>query len=89
MPIHFRVPHLGCSCAAILVLGESVIHLLPRRFSRRARSLECGDNPQLIEVTRDNKVVWAFTNWDEFGNMLVATKVISRHKLIPTITEPA
>jgi hypothetical protein len=34
------------------------------------------DNPQLIEVTRDKKVVWTFKNWDEFGNTLVATKVI-------------
>ncbi len=34
------------------------------------------DNPQLIEVTRDKKVVWTFKNWDEFGNTLVAAKVI-------------
>lgn len=34
------------------------------------------DNPQLIEVTRDKKVVWTFKNLDEFGNTLVATKVI-------------
>jgi hypothetical protein len=34
------------------------------------------DNPQLIEVTRDKKVVWTFKNWQEFGNTLVATKVI-------------
>ena len=34
------------------------------------------DNPQLIEVTRDKKVVWTFKNWDAFGNLLVAAKVI-------------
>ena len=34
------------------------------------------DNPQLIEVSRDKKIVWQFKNWDEFGNTLVATKVI-------------
>jgi hypothetical protein len=34
------------------------------------------DNPQLIEVTRDKKVVWTFKNWTEFGNTLVASKVI-------------
>jgi hypothetical protein len=34
------------------------------------------DNPQLIEVSRDKKIVWSFKNWDEFGNTLVATKVI-------------
>jgi hypothetical protein len=34
------------------------------------------DNPQLIEVTRDKKVVWTFKNWDVFGNLLVAAKVL-------------
>ncbi len=34
------------------------------------------DNPQLIEVTRDKKVVWTFKDLNEFGNTLVATKVI-------------
>ena len=38
------------------------------------------DNPQLIEVTRDKKVVWTFKNWDEFGNTLVAAKVIGDSK---------
>jgi hypothetical protein len=38
------------------------------------------DNPQLIEVTRDKKVVWTFKNLDEFGNTLVATKVIRAGK---------
>lgn len=38
------------------------------------------DNPQLIEVTRDKKVVWTFKNWDEFGNTLVAAKVIRNGK---------
>jgi len=36
------------------------------------------DNPQLIEVTRNKKVVWTFKNWDTFGNTLVATKVIRK-----------
>jgi PQQ-like domain len=38
------------------------------------------DNPQLIEVTRDKKVVWTFKNLDVFGNQLVATKVIPDRK---------
>jgi hypothetical protein len=42
MPIHFRASNLVSSCAAISVLGEYIIHLLPRGFSRSARSLECG-----------------------------------------------
>lgn len=34
------------------------------------------DNPQLIEVTRDKKVVWTFKDWTNFGNNLVAAQVI-------------
>jgi hypothetical protein len=34
------------------------------------------DNPQLIQISRDKKVKWTFKNWDAFGNMLVAAKVI-------------
>ena len=34
------------------------------------------DNPQLIEVTRDKKVVWTFKNWTVFGNDLVASQVL-------------
>ncbi|MBL8204097.1 MAG: PQQ-binding-like beta-propeller repeat protein [Blastocatellia bacterium] len=35
------------------------------------------NNPQLIEVTRDKKVVWQFKNWDVFGDNLVAATVIN------------
>jgi hypothetical protein len=38
------------------------------------------DNPQLIEVTRDKKVVWRFKNFEVFGNDLVAAKVIRDRK---------
>lgn len=34
------------------------------------------ENPQLIEVTRDKKVVWTFKDWNNFGNNLVAAQVI-------------
>lgn len=34
------------------------------------------ENPQLIEVTRDKKVVWTFKDWTNFGNNLVAAQVI-------------
>ncbi len=34
------------------------------------------NNPQLIEVTRDKKVVWQFKNWDVFGDNLVAATVL-------------
>ena len=38
------------------------------------------DHPQLIEVTRDKKVVWTFKNFEVFGNDLVAAKVIRTRK---------
>lgn len=34
------------------------------------------DNPQLIEVTRDKKVVWQFKDFTNFGNNLVAAQVL-------------
>ena len=34
------------------------------------------DNPQLIEVTRDKKVVWTFKDLSTFGNGLAATQVL-------------
>jgi outer membrane protein assembly factor BamB len=34
------------------------------------------NNPQLIEVTRDKKVVWTFKNYKTFGNDLAAARVI-------------
>lgn len=33
------------------------------------------NNPQLIEITHDKKVVWTMKNWDTFGNDLAAAQV--------------
>jgi hypothetical protein len=33
-------------------------------------------NPQLVEVTRDKKVVWTFKDFKTFGNGLAATMVL-------------
>lgn len=33
-------------------------------------------NPQLVEITRDKKVVWTFKDFKNFGNNLAATQVI-------------
>jgi hypothetical protein len=40
------------------------------------------DNPQLIEVTRDKKVVWTFKDFTNFGNNLVAAQVLIKGKVI-------
>lgn len=34
------------------------------------------ENPQLIEITRDKKVVWTLKNWEVFGNDLCASQVL-------------
>ena len=34
------------------------------------------DNPQLIEVTRDKKVVWTFKDHKNLGNSTAATQVL-------------
>ena len=34
------------------------------------------DNPQLIEVTREKKVVWTFKNWSVLGNEVAAAQVL-------------
>jgi hypothetical protein len=34
------------------------------------------ENPQLIEVTRDKKVVWTLKNFSTFGNDLAAATVV-------------
>lgn len=34
------------------------------------------ENPQLIEVTRDKKVVWQFKNFEAFGNGLAAVHIV-------------
>jgi hypothetical protein len=33
-------------------------------------------NPQLIEVTRDKKVVWTFKDFKNFGNNLAVSQVL-------------
>jgi hypothetical protein len=34
------------------------------------------DNPQIIEVTRDKRVVWTFHNYTTFGNDLATALVL-------------
>jgi hypothetical protein len=40
------------------------------------------ENPQLIEVTRDKKVVWTFKDFQNFGNNLVAAQIVTKEKVI-------
>jgi hypothetical protein len=34
------------------------------------------DNPQIVEVTRDKKVVWTLKNWDILGNDVVGVQIL-------------
>jgi hypothetical protein len=34
------------------------------------------DNPQIIEITRDKKVVWSFNDFETFGNALAVSLVV-------------
>jgi hypothetical protein len=40
------------------------------------------DNPQLVEITRDKKVVWTFKDFTNFGNNLVAAQALVKGKVI-------
>lgn len=40
------------------------------------------ENPQLVEVTRDKKVVWVLKDFQNFGNNLVAAQVLVKEKVI-------
>lgn len=40
------------------------------------------ENPQLIEVTRDKKVVWTFKDFQNFGNNLAAAHVLTTDRVI-------
>lgn len=39
------------------------------------------ENPQLIEVTRDKKVVWTLKDFENFGNNLAAAQVLVKEKV--------
>jgi hypothetical protein len=64
----------------ITLAWVTTIDLLPNGNLIFGNSHAGPDNPQLIEVTRDKKVVWKFKNLDAFGNYLVAAKVIRDKK---------
>ncbi len=40
------------------------------------------ENPQLIEVTRDKKVVWTFRDFENFGNSLAAAQVLTKGNVL-------
>ena len=62
--------------------GQKVPHCLINHTDAPCRYLIIGNthagetNPQLIEVTREKKVVWTFRDFKNFGNSLAAAMVL-------------
>jgi hypothetical protein len=53
--------------SASLAQQQHCLWQLPRRNSK----------PQVIEVTRDKRVVWRFHDFERFGNAVTNTQVLS------------
>lgn len=60
----------------ITLAWVTTLHVLPSGNVIIGNCHAGPENPQLIEVTRDKKVVWAFRNFDTFGNNLAASHVL-------------
>jgi hypothetical protein len=54
----------------------TTLHVLPNGNVVIGNCHAGPDNPQLIEVTRDKKVVWTFKDFKTFGNNLAAAQVL-------------
>ena len=59
----------------IVLAWVTMLHLLPDGNIIVGNCHAGPDQPQLIEVTRDKKLVWAFHNFRQFGNGLAAAQV--------------
>jgi hypothetical protein len=60
----------------------SSLELLPNGNIIFGNSHAGPDNPQLIEVTRDKKIVWTFNDFKNFGNNLLAAQVLTGGEVI-------
>ena len=60
----------------ITLAWVTTLHALPNGNIIFANCHAGPENPQLIEVTRDKKVVWTFKNHEQFGNSLAAAQVL-------------
>ena len=60
----------------IVLAWVTTLHLLPSGNIIVGNCHAGPENPQLIEVTRDKKVVWSFKDFNVFGNGLAAAHVV-------------
>jgi len=61
----------------IVLAWVTMLHLLPDGNVIVGNCHAGPEQPQLIEVTRDKKLVWAFHNFKQFGNGLAAAQVFN------------
>lgn len=61
----------------ITLAWVTTLHLLPNGNLVFGNTHAGPDNPQLIEVTREKKVVWTLRDWTNFGNDLAAAQVLA------------
>ena len=60
----------------ITLAWVTTLHVLPNGNIVIGNCHAGPDNPQLIEVTRDKKVVWTFRDFKTFGNNLAAAQIL-------------
>ena len=66
----------------ITLTWTTTLHQLPNGNLIFGNAHAGPENPQLVEVTRDKKVVWTFKDMTNFGNNLVAAHVLVDGKVI-------
>jgi hypothetical protein len=64
----------------ITLAWVTTLHVLPNGNIIVGNCHAGPENPQLIEVTRDKKVVWSFKDFQTFGNSLAAAHVLDTAK---------
>lgn len=62
----------------ITLAWVTTVHVLPNGNIVIGNCHAGPTNPQLIEVTRDKKVVWTFNNQKQFGNNLAAAMILDQ-----------
>jgi len=66
----------------ITLRWTTTLHMLPNGNLIFGNAHAGPENPQLVEVTREKKVVWMFKDMTNFGNNLVAAHVLVDGKVI-------
>lgn len=62
----------------IILVWVTLVERLPSGNTLVVNAHAGRENPQILEVTMDKRVVWTFSDWTRFGNALVAAEIISQ-----------